>query len=317
MSVVPVPEISLPEISVIVPVYNAAATLAATIASALAQTGVRCEVIAIDDGSRDDSAERLAALAAQDPRLRVVRCANGGVSAARNLGAELARAPLVAFLDADDLWAPDKLARHLAAHAARPDAVMSYARIAFIAPDAAGLDGALTVSSLCPHPPRLVDVLGENPVCTASNMVVQRAAFRACGGFDATLRHAEDQELVARLVVRGGHVESIDAVLTGYRLSPDGLSVDLAAMHDGWRRVAARYLDEAACTPLEALYCRYLARRSLRAGASAWAALRYVRAGLALDARAFLREPRRGLSTILAALAAPLLPPALRIRLFA
>lgn len=311
----------IPEISVVMPVYNAAATLDATIASVLAQRDVALHLVVIDDGSSDDSLARLHAAALRDPRIRVVARANGGVSSARNLGVELAIAPLVAFIDADDLWAEDKLSAHVALHRRFPEAALSYARIAFIAPEATGLNGARTLSSLCPHDPGLADVLGDNPVCTASNMVVRRDAFLAVGGFDTALSHAEDQELVARLIARagvvGGAVKGIDAVLVGYRLSPGGLSMDLERMYAGWREVAARYLPERERLALEALYCRYLARRTLRAGGRPLVALHYVLAGLRLDASAFLAERRRGLGTIAGALIALVLPSPLRLRLFA
>lgn len=306
-----------PRISVVLPVYNAAATLDATIASVLAQSEPSLELIAINDGSRDDSLARLLDWAARDARLRVISRENAGVSATRNLGVDLARGALVAFIDADDVWAPDKLARHIAEHAARPEAIASYARIAFIAAAAEGLAGAQTCSSLCRHDPQLIDVLGENPVCTTSNLVVARDAFVAAGGFDTTLSHAEDQDLVARLIAQGGTLAGIDAVLTGYRFSPQGLSMDLDRMFAGWRIVAARYLPAEAARAQEALYYRYLARRTLRGGGRAGLALRYVVAGLRTDARAFCAEYRRGLATIAAALAAPFLPVRLRIRLFA
>lgn len=310
------PPVEAPEISVVMPVYNAAATLEATVASVLAQAGCRFELIAIDDGSQDDSLSRLVSLAARDPRIHVVGRNNRGASSARNLGAELARAPLVAFLDADDLWAPHKLARHVLAHAQAPVAAASYGRIAFLAPEAVDLAGAQAYSALLPHTPGLTDVLRENPVATASNLVVRREAFLAVGGFDETLSHAEDQDLVARLIARGGVIEGVDAVLTGYRLSRDGLSRDLPAMYAGWRTVAERHLSVEARRPLEALYCRYLARRTLRAGGSPLAALGYVRAGLRLDAVSFLADRRRGLATIFAAVAGMVLPLGVRLRVF-
>lgn len=307
-----------PEISVVIPVYNAAGTIAATIGSVLAQTFPRFEIVAVDDGSSDASLDILLGIAAQDARLRVISQRNGGVSSARNLGAGMAASPLVAFLDADDLWAPEKLARHIALHRDEPLLAASYARIAFIARDAAMLEGARTVSTLCPHAPRLADVLGENPVCTASNLVVRRDWFVTLGGFDERLNFAEDQEFVARLVARGGKVDGIDGVLTGYRFSPDGLSMDHAQMHAGWRVLVDRYIDDAAVrASLEALYCRYIARRLLRSGASPLRAMNFVVRGLRLDARSFMAERQRGLATVLAACAAPLIPAAMRRRIFA
>ena len=162
-----------------------------------------------------------------------------------------------------------------------------------------------------------MDVLGENPVCTASNLVVCRKWFLQTGGFDAVLSYAEDQEFVAKLIAQGGRIEGVDAVLTGYRFSPDGLSMDLGRMHAGWRLVADRYLHPAETVPLEALYFRYLARRVLRAGGRPTEALRYVVAGLRLDARSFLAERRRGLATALGALIALFLSTKQRLRLFA
>ncbi|WP_353228024.1 glycosyltransferase family A protein [Novosphingobium sp.] len=307
-----------PEISVVLPVYNASATIAATIRSVLDQTFAYFEIIAVDDGSTDDSLAVLLGLAVQDSRIRVISRRNGGVSSARNRGVETASAPLIAFLDADDLWAREKLACHIARHRDEPALVASYARIAFIAQDAASLDGAWTVSTLPRQPARLRDVLGDNPVCTASNLVVRRDWFLATGGFDEHMTFAEDQEFVARLVARGGKVDGIDSVLTGYRFSPDGLSMDHAKMHAGWRVLADRYIDDAALrAALEALYCRYLARRVLRSGRHPLRALRFVIAGLRRDARSFLAERRRGLSTVLAALVAPLMPAMMRRRLFA
>ena len=306
-----------PEIAVVMPVYNAAATLEATVNSVLAQSFGWFELIAVDDGSKDDSLARLRELASRDSRIKVIARANGGVSSARNLGVNAASAPLIAFLDADDLWHVDKLAQHVARHRAEPDLAASYARIAFIAEDAIGLDGAKTLSSLCPHTPRLMDVLGENPVCTSSNFVVRRDNFLASGGFDEQLSFAEDQEFAARLIARGDRLDGIDAVLTGYRFSPDGLSMDLDKMHAGWRRVAKRYLADAESDSLEALYCRYLARRVLRAGGRPAQALHYVIKGLKLNASSFLAEPRRGIGTIVAVMIAPLLPTKMRLRLFA
>lgn len=307
---------STPEVSVILPVYNAAATLNATIRSILDQTFCSFELVVIDDGSTDDSLVRLQHHAASDDRIRLISRKNDGVSSARNLGVEMAQASLVAFIDADDIWHPRKLADHAALHCDEPRVAASYARIAFMERYADGLDGARTVSSLGPSCLALTDVLGENPVCTASNLVVRRDWFRDTGGFDEQLSFAEDQEFIARLVAMGGHIKGIDAVLTGYRFSPDGLSANYAKMHDGWRSVASRYLEGPALASLEALYCRYLARRVLRGGGSPRLVLHYVICGLRLDAASFLRERRRGVSTLLGAMAAPFMPAPVRRRVF-
>ena len=102
------------DVSVIVPTRNRRTLLTMTLRSVLRQRDVGFEVIVVDEGSTDDTAEFLAAL--DDPRVRVIRHDDAlGLSAARNRGAAEARGDWLAFIDDDDLWAPDKLARQLRA----------------------------------------------------------------------------------------------------------------------------------------------------------------------------------------------------------
>src|SRR5690348_15078750 len=104
----------MPRVSVIVPVFNRAATIGRAVASVVVQTMADWELIVVDDGSADDPAGALAALS--DARLRLLRHErNRGAAAARNTGIAAARAPLIAFLDSDDEWLPEKLARQVAA----------------------------------------------------------------------------------------------------------------------------------------------------------------------------------------------------------
>jgi glycosyltransferase involved in cell wall biosynthesis len=112
-----------PTVSVVIPTYNQPALLAEAVASALAQTLADLEVVVVDDGSTDDTPARLAALAAADPRVRVVRQPNAGTGAARNRGVREARGRYVALMDHDDLWLPTKLAEQVAYLDARPDCV--------------------------------------------------------------------------------------------------------------------------------------------------------------------------------------------------
>lgn len=308
---------SLPVISIIMPVFNAAATLDDTLNAVLAQSVREFELIIIDDGSTDDSLSRLKVYAAQDSRIRLVARDNAGVSSARNLGVELGRAPFIAFIDADDIWTADKLECHLACHAAAPNLAASYARIGFLPQEARAMSACRTVSSLSASPLALIDVLGENPVCTMSNLFVRRDWFFKTNGFDVGLSHAEDQDFLAQLLVRGADIRGIDAVLVGYRFSPDGLSMDLDRMRAGWQRVAERHLEGPALSSLQALYARYLARRTLRSGGPALKALSYALGGLKIDAATFLADRRRGLGTLAGVLLAPFLPRALRRQFFA
>ncbi|MEM1316228.1 MAG: glycosyltransferase family A protein, partial [Pseudomonadota bacterium] len=119
------PPTAVPAVSVVMPVYNAAGTLTRAAGSVLAQSFSDLELILVDDGSADESAARAEAL--DDPRVKTIRfAANQGAAAARNAGVAAARAPLIAFHDADDVWVFDKLERQLARLAAAPEAVAVY-----------------------------------------------------------------------------------------------------------------------------------------------------------------------------------------------
>lgn len=106
---------AVPEVSVIMPVYNAADYIEAAVASVLCQTFADFELIAVDDGSTDGSGDKVAAAAARDSRIRVARKENGGASAARNFGLRLARGEFVAFIDHDDCYLPDFLEKLVSA----------------------------------------------------------------------------------------------------------------------------------------------------------------------------------------------------------
>jgi glycosyltransferase involved in cell wall biosynthesis len=109
-----VPEAGAPLVSVVTPVWNAATTLRETVASVAAQSLADWELLLVDDASTDGSLGLARALAAGEPRIRVIaRGTNGGAAAARNEAIRAARGRFLAFLDADDRWYPEKLARQL------------------------------------------------------------------------------------------------------------------------------------------------------------------------------------------------------------
>jgi len=301
---------SAPLVSVVIPCFRAMDTIGAALRSVLDQTERELEVIVVDDGSPDDSAARVLEVAAADPRVVLLRQANAGVAAARNTGIARARGALVAFLDADDRWMPDALARHAAAFAADPRLGLSFGRVRFYSPD------LRTAGRLSAHRGQvtLADAMGENPTCTASNLVLRAVVLAEAGGFDPALRHAEDQELLARiLATTGWTVAGLDAELVHYRTSPAGLSSDLGRMERGWTSMVDS-LERRAPGPVaaarpraEALFRRYLARRALRTGQPG--ALRHLGRAFAASPAAFLtQDPRRSLLTLAGALGAATLP---------
>jgi glycosyltransferase involved in cell wall biosynthesis len=306
----------MPRISVVIPCFDAAATLAETLESLRRQTYGDWEAICVDDGSRDDTVRVIEQAAARDGRVRLAGHAGKGPSAARNAGALAgASGEIVAFCDADDLWTADKLSRVVDVFGeARTDAV--FGQVAFYA--GGDRSAAMRRSRVPAGPLGIAQLLGENPVCTMSNLSIRRARFAQSGGFDEGIVHNEDLEWLIRLLGEGARVVGDPALHVLYRASPGGLSADLAPMVEGRRRAldtAARYgvrPDPRA----EAVFARYLARRALRVGHDRTAALRFALAGLAASPRGFLSPARRGAATLAAAAVTPLLPGALRRALF-
>ncbi|MXP26050.1 glycosyltransferase [Altererythrobacter indicus] len=306
-----------PQFSIVMPAYNAGATIEASIASALAQTFTDFELIIVDDGSTDDTLLRALQMGGQDLRLRIVNQRNAGVSDARNLGIEMARGKFIAFLDADDLWHPAKLECHHTFHKANPSSSASFAGIAFREERNGQLCDPRSWSTVPKAALTIADVLAENPVCTTSNLVAETETVRQVGPFRSGINHAEDQEWLARLIASGRELCGIDKVLVDYRMSENGLSANLGAMLNGWRELAELYADEIDLGAAEAVYCRYLTRRALRTGAPARTVLGFAIHGMRLNAAAYLDDMRRGGLTLLGAALSPAIPRTIRPHLFA
>jgi glycosyltransferase involved in cell wall biosynthesis len=201
-------------LSVVVPCYNVGDLAGAAIASVLAQGSDEIEVVAVDDGSTDDTLRRI--LAIDDPRLTVVTQANRGLAAARNTGVRHARAALIGFCDGDDLWLPGKAAAHLAAMAADPAVVLTFSLSAYL--DEAGAPTGQLLVTRCQQPTAR-DLVARNVIGNGSTPVVRRAAFERAGLFDEALGSCEDIEMWVRIAVfTGGTLRLIPQPLTGYRV---------------------------------------------------------------------------------------------------
>ena len=214
--------------SVIVALYNKAPYIEATLASVLAQTHADWEMVVVDDGSTDDGAARV--LACADPRVRLVRQANGGVSRARNRGIAEARGELVCFLDADDWYAPDYLRTQVSLAQAYPAESCFATSFKRVMP---GGDTALADAPATPEQVTLVDDFFARcnrvwiPFFTSS-VAVRRAALWALQPcFPEGEQFGEDLDLWFRLAERHRLVLAA-AQLVAYRLEVGG---SLTATH--------------------------------------------------------------------------------------
>jgi glycosyltransferase involved in cell wall biosynthesis len=227
--------VSDPEVSVIVPTRDRSQRLAVALRSALQQEGVGLEVIVVDDGSIDDTQELVARI--DDPRISYVhRRDPGGVSVARNVGIERARGRWIAFLDDDDVWAPTKLSRQVAAMVAQ-GRTWSYAGEVLV-------DADLRVVAGSPPPPpeevvRRIERHNSVPA-GASNVVVGSDLLAQVGAFDASLTIGEDWDLWIRLA-RSGPPGWVRSPLVAISQHGTNASRDADAMLGQLDVIAQRY----------------------------------------------------------------------------
>jgi glycosyltransferase involved in cell wall biosynthesis len=267
----------MPIASIIVPAYNAEATLTETLASLQMQTHGDFEIIIVDDGSQDATSE-IARAHQNDPRVRLVRQANRGLAGARNTGIAAARGTFIGFCDADDLWMPEKLAAHIHHLKAEPDVGISYSGSALI--DEAGRMMGIKQA------PRLKNVtaahvLNRNPIGNGSAAVIRKTVLKTLAYrpsfeterdwvFDETFRQSEDIECWMRLMLKTDwQIEGVPGFLTHYRINAGGLSAALDRQLEAWERMVAklRPLNPEFFARHEysarAYQLRYLARRAI------------------------------------------------------
>src|SRR5438132_13618593 len=184
-----------PGVSVVIPAYNAERFVEEAVRSALGQTLRPVDVVVVDDGSSDRTA---AVAAAVDPKVDVVRTPNRGVAAARNAGAGRARGSVLAFLDADDVWLPTKLAQQVALLGEHADLGLVHCGVQDV--DQSGVPLGIHLDGMSGQ---VADelLLFRRPVLLGggSAAVFPRAAFEAVGGFDERLSTSADWDLFYRV----------------------------------------------------------------------------------------------------------------------
>ena len=220
-------------ISVIIPTYNSGPWVVEAVASVLAQTLPALEIIVVDDGSTDDTAARLSEFGAA---IRYVRKDNGGVSSARNRGIAEASGDGIAFLDADDVWHPQKLELQTRVLVGRPDLVL----IGTYLYDWPGSHPLLKdVETWALETIRWGHLIVRNSLVT-STILVRAEVIRAAGDFDLALQGPEDHDLWIR-IAKIARVANLPLPLTGYRsATPGSLSKDAARMEAGMLAILAK-----------------------------------------------------------------------------
>jgi glycosyltransferase involved in cell wall biosynthesis len=238
-------------VSVVMPTFNSAGYIAEAIESVLAQTYRHWEIIVVDDGSTDDTR---AVLAPYSKKITYLRQDNCGVSAARNLAIKHARGELFAFLDADDVWYPEKLILQVQAFNQYPEAGLSFTNhLEFDGSGVcheSGFDERI-FSWIKEH--KIPDtefaygwiyrqLLVGNGIHTSS-IVVKREAVEQVGMFDEAFKICQDHDLWLR-IAKNHPVIGVNEVLCGYRFHSDGLSGSNDVRMFRWQEDSLRVLEK-------------------------------------------------------------------------
>ena len=210
-------------ISVIIPAHNVARFIGRTLDSVLKQTHRALDIIVVDDGSTDNTADIVQAIAQRDPRVRLFRTDKLGVSAARNMAIMQARAQLIAPVDADDIWHPDKLMRQLAVMRAGSD------RLGLIYCWSRGIDDNDRVilpswNNSSARGDVLQDIVIRGIAGNGSTPLIKRRFIEEVGGYDATATLSEDWKFYTALA-GVCEFDLVPQYLVGYRLHEDSASM--------------------------------------------------------------------------------------------
>ncbi|MET0660065.1 MAG: glycosyltransferase [Steroidobacteraceae bacterium] len=267
-----------PLVSVIIPAYNASATLDETLHSARAQTYSPLEIVVVDDGSTDATAAVASRHAACDGRVRVLRRDHRGHAAARNTAIAAARGTLIAPLDADDLWRPRKIELQVAALQTGGQ------RVGLVYTWFASVDEKGRIRSTGHRPTDAGEVLRNccrrNLVGNGSGALMPKHVILECGGYDEALDGCEDLKLYTAIAARY-HYAVVPEHLTGYRQSNANVTSNVGRMHRDADRVIAQ---------LEREHPQFLAELGeMRLSVYEWLFSRAVLAGRVQDAARLLR----------------------------
>jgi glycosyltransferase involved in cell wall biosynthesis len=224
-------------VSTVIPTYNRFEDVTLAVRSALGQTHREQQIIVVDDGSTDGTSARLRE--AYGDALEILRTERLGVSGARNHGLAAARGDYIAFLDSDDDWTPDKLARQVAFLEERPDYGMVLTDVVQMDRDRKEYD-VLRRRKFIPEDGDVLRHILRQPALAPSSALLRRRVYDELGGFDTSLPTAEDIDFHLRVALRF-KIGVIDAPLTRAMRGHDGLSA-LGRTYKDYLYVMERYL---------------------------------------------------------------------------
>jgi glycosyltransferase involved in cell wall biosynthesis len=215
-------------VSVIIPTFNRAELVVKAIESALLQTTPPFEVIVVDDGSADDTAQRCRALAERHAdRFRYVYQANRGEAAARNRGVSVAHGELIAFLDSDDVWDRDKLQRQVPLFTQDQTLALTFTAYRRLSPEGEQL---VQLRSWDPDPQKALRALLEACYVTPSTVIARREVFERTGAFDERLKLSPDWDMWLRVASGGHRIGYLPEATMSYFWHGGNLSADVRAI---------------------------------------------------------------------------------------
>lgn len=223
------------DISVIIPTYNRRELVQRAIDSVIGQSAGRHEIIVVDDGSTDGTADVL--LSVYGDRIRLLRQANAGVSSARNAGMRQASAPLIALIDSDDLWHPDKSRLQMEWLAAHPEFGMVLCDVRRVEADGRLID-VFRRRDILPEDGWVLRWILRNPALAPASAMFRQEVFNGTGGFDESLRTAEDLDFHLRVAMRW-KIGVVETTLVDAMRGHDGLSMGTNT-YDDYVRVIER-----------------------------------------------------------------------------
>jgi teichuronic acid biosynthesis glycosyltransferase TuaG len=229
-----------PSVTIIMPAYNAAATIADSIESVLKQTYTNWELIIVNDCSTDNTSEIVKSYA--NTHIKMLRLnENKGISTARNVGARIASGEYIAFLDSDDVWLPKKLEIQIKYHLSNPFYMISHTAFEeFNNNKRRGRIWRQMFLRAKRKRGNLLPLLYYNNIVATLTVMMRKTLFIDLGGFDLGIHGCEDLDLWIRIAQCGYKFGYINEILARYRNSLDGISKNVS----NYRRTVRKYIRE-------------------------------------------------------------------------